>query len=405
MNEEEETFDQTILATAEKVMAERLGGKVKLGAITKRDKRYRSLMLWCPVLEAPGGTAERVIIKGITADEGKPYDPNDAQPYSPVTRLYNEWAGAQFLEGLGLTPPLSPRFYGGDHPLGFVVLEDLGEGACLADKLQGDDPAQAESFLLAYATTLGRMHAATTRKETAFATLRDGLSPRKEQEKSRLGDWYTNELAQFRAVCETLQVKLPIGFDADITTIVEAIENPGPFLAFTPGDSCPDNHRVLSDGMRLFDFEWCEYRHALIDMVYLRVPFPTCWCVNRLPDGLVDTLEAAYRTELVLGCPEAAEEGIFYKALVALCGYWTVRTIGWSLAGALEKDNDWGISSIRNRALLRLDTFLGASDQFGHLPALAGTAYDLVTKLRSLWPSETEMPLYPTFRPNVGSVA
>ena len=239
MNEEEETFDQTILATAEKVMAERLCGNVKLGAITKRDKRYRSLMLWCPVLEAPGGTAERVIIKGITADEGKPYDPNDAQPYSPVTRLYNEWAGAQFLEGLGLTPPLSPRFYGGDHPLGFVVLEDLGEGACLADKLQGDDPAQAESFLLAYATTLGRMHAATTRKETAFAMLRDGLSPRKEQEKSRLGDWYTNELAQFRAVCETLQVKLPIGFDPKIPAVDVLVDLADPEVILSTSTNNP----------------------------------------------------------------------------------------------------------------------------------------------------------------------
>jgi hypothetical protein len=398
-NEKQDSHDLSLIAAAEKAMTGTLGGAVKLGASTMRDQRYRSLMLRCPVQKAPPGTSASVILKCITSNEGKPYDPEDTQAFGSPTRLFNEWAGAQFLDSLGLKPRLSPRFYGGDRELGLVVLEDLGDGECLADVLQGDDANRAEAFLFTYVTTLGRMHAATAGKEAEFLRLRDGLSPRAETERSRIGDWLTDELPKFRAACQTLGVELASGFDADIATITEIIEDPGPFLAFTPGDSCPDNHRILPDGMRLFDFEWCEYRHALSDIVYTRVPFPTCWCVNRLPADLPDRLEAAYRAELVKGCPEAADDALFFKALVAMCGYWTTRTLGWSLAGALEKDESWGISSMRPRALLRLDTLIVASEQFGHLPALATTASHLVMKLRSLWPPETEMPLYPPFRP------
>ncbi len=394
----EESQDRPLIHAAEKAMERTLGGIVKLGENTMRDKRYRSLMLRCPVLEPRADMPGSVIVKGITADEGEPYNPSDTKPFGPPARLFNEWAGARFLNGLDLTPPLSPRFYGGDRELGFVVLEDLGDGECLADLLQGDDASRAESALFAYVTTLGRMHAATIGKEAEFALLRDGLSPRTIQERSRIGDWLTDEIPKFRAACETLGVSLHPGADTDIAAIASAIEEPGPFLAFSPGDTCPDNHRMLNDGMRLFDFEWCEYRHALIDMVYTRVPFPTCWCVNRLPAGLSGRLETAYRTELVTGCPEAADDALFSQALVALCGYWTTRTLAWSLAGALEKDETWGISSLRPRVMLRLDTLVAASEQFGRLPSLAATASALAKKLRSLWPPEAEMPLYPPFR-------
>jgi hypothetical protein len=29
-----------------------------------------------------------------------------------------------------------------------------------------------------------------------------------------------------------------------------------------------------------------RFDHALLDAAYGRVPFPTCWCVNRLPDAV-----------------------------------------------------------------------------------------------------------------------
>ena len=54
-------------------------------------------------------------------------------------------------------------------------------------------------------------------------------------------------------------------------------------LAFTPGDTCPDNDVQVADGLVLIDFEDAQWRHVVWDVAYLTVPFPSCWCSWRLP--------------------------------------------------------------------------------------------------------------------------
>ena len=41
---------------------------------------------------------------------------------------------------------------------------------------------------------------------------------------------------------------------------------PGPFLAFTHGDPAPTNNHVAGDEVRLLDFEYGGFRHALYDI-------------------------------------------------------------------------------------------------------------------------------------------
>ena len=53
-----------------------------------------------------------------------------------------------------------------------------------------------------------------------------------------------------------------------------------------------------TDRLRLIDFEFTRFGHALIDGLYPQIPFPTCWCCNVIPDGLADELTTAYRAEL-----------------------------------------------------------------------------------------------------------
>ena len=52
---------------------------------------------------------------------------------------------------------------------------------------------------------------------------------------------------------------------------------------------------------------------------------------------------------------------------------------------------------MRQRQLLRLDTFAATAEQFGHLEAIGATAREMAVRLRSLWPPEAEMLLYPPF--------
>jgi hypothetical protein len=249
---------------------------------------------------------------------------------------------------------------------------------------------------------MGRLHAVTIGHHEDFAALRQtlggGALPTPGADIR--AEWLQKDVPHFRALCEQLDVPVAAGFDEDIKAITAGLSEPGPFLAFAPGDTCPDNHRIEDDGsLRFFDFEFAGFRHALLDAAYFYLPFPTCWCVNRLPEPMVAMMETAYRRALAPGCPSALDDAIFLPALSWACGFWAVTTIHWGLEEALKADGQWGISSGRQRPPVRLGNFCRVAERAGTLPALAETARALARTLRALWEPETdEMPLYPPFR-------
>jgi hypothetical protein len=79
------------------------------------------------------------------------------------------------VNSLPADPPLSGRIYGGDRTAGLIVLEDLGEGECLADLLQGHDRARLEAGLMTYAASLGELHASTIGREAECERRRAAL--------------------------------------------------------------------------------------------------------------------------------------------------------------------------------------------------------------------------------------
>jgi hypothetical protein len=108
-------------------------------------------------LAVDGGPTASVILKAcVSNNNGYPYVDGDPAPDSAFSSLCNEWTGARLLGPLGL----GPNVYGGDRERGFCLLEDLHDGETLADKLTATDPAAATSALLAYARSLGDLHAA-----------------------------------------------------------------------------------------------------------------------------------------------------------------------------------------------------------------------------------------------------
>ena len=126
--------------------------------------------------------------------------------------------------------------------------------------------------------------------------------------------------------------------------------------------------------------------------------FPTCWCANRLPPVMVEKMENRYRTELIQACPQAQEDIVFEQALVTIFGYWLLNTLEWHLERALEEDRTWGIASARQRILARLEAFVTTTENFGHLPAVQGTAGRLLDVLRERWPETPPLPMYPAFQ-------
>ena len=404
MKTDTQAIYQPVLEAAEALMADRAGAPVRLTDPERLGgTKSRSCVLRCRVEGLQGGPST-VIVKRTLGDAGVP-EADDGTSSSPLGRLAAEWAGGRLLEGVAGGEAIARGSYGVDPAARLILLEDLGPGSCLADHLQGDHADRLEEALIRYAAGMGRLHAATIGRESEYLEMRAslGVTAPPEPTLNRVpGRWYREWMEPLLAIMVDLGVRLPVGLERELQEAAAILEDPGPFLAFTPGDTCPDNHHVSDDGtLRFFDFEFSGFQHALLDAAYLRVPFPTCWCVNRLPEPLTEAAEVAYRAELVQGCPEAGDDAIFHRALAQACALWSLTTLTTGgelgLPRVLEADGDWGIASGRQRHLLRLDTLVTATERLGHLPAVGDAAFQLRERLRARWPG-VEMPLYPPFR-------
>jgi hypothetical protein len=378
---------------AEAILAAAWGGPVRLGpGTTLRD---RVTIARFPVLAAPPGSPASVVVKEATPRDDDPYDPDATVPRSQAVRLFNDWAGLALVQTVEGRPALAPRLYGGDRAQGRIVLEDLGEGAGLDHLLLGDDPAAAAAGLRALATALGQLHTRTIGQQARYGRLRRALG---QPSPTQFHSYEVLETALAEATT-LLAVDPAPGTAADVARVIAAMRDPGPFLAYTHGDPCPDNWLLTADGLRLLDFEFGAYRHALVDGVYGRVHFPTCWCVNRLPPNLPLAMEAAYRAALVPGCPAAADDRLFSQAVVEACAYWAINTIGiHSLARLLTADIEWGVATVRQRALLRFDLVARLTAERGTLEALGATLGRIAAALHTRWPEVAPLPLYPAFR-------
>jgi thiamine kinase-like enzyme len=207
-------------------------------------------------------------------------------------------------------PLQSPRFYGGDAKLSFFILEDLGPHHNLVEPFLEGNAASAEAGVIQLATSLGKLHASTMGKSAVFENILRDLSPNAESFAHKRED-LQKLFQKFQAQLETLRISFEEPLQTELESILLTIEQPGPFLAYIHLDLCPDNVFYTNDELRLIDFEFSHFSHALIDAAYGRMMFPSCWCAGRLPDSLVSKMETAYRTELVKGCAEAQDDNVF----------------------------------------------------------------------------------------------
>jgi hypothetical protein len=127
-------------------------------------------------------------------------------------------------------------------------------------------------------------------------------------------------LRQAAAAGSTALATVDIVTDGAFTGALQAVAvmlaEPGPFLAYTHGDPCPENCCASGTTLRLIDFEFGGFRHAPLDGVGWQMAFPTSPNSQRLPSWLVDRREMVYRRALMVGCPEAADEASFQEAVL-----------------------------------------------------------------------------------------
>lgn len=385
-----------LVAAAERLLSRQAGSSIQFTRVVCLDEEEdrRNRLFRCTIENPPAGLPASLIIKQVVAEN---YQPDDVSAWDTM-RFFRDWAGAEFLSRLPGEPGHGPRFYGGDRALGFFILEDLGQDQrSLVEPLLEGTAADAESALLQYMTRLGRMHANTMGRQTEYQAILHTVNPAllavapEHDRHHQAIDWF----------CETL-TKLNIEFDssllAELHELCTHVAEPGDFAAFIHSDPCPDNVLFVNDEVRLIDYEFARFEHALVDACYPRMYFPTCWCCSRIPQPLVAQLEATYRAELVHACPDAADDQCFGQALADVCGAWLLRLAPWQLASALQEESRWGIASMRSRVLARLEAFISTATEFDLLPAYRATASQLLETLQSRWLEVEPLPVYPAFR-------
>jgi hypothetical protein len=385
------------LRAAERALATASIGPVRLELDAELGGSERSHVFRFRVGDGPPQAPRSVIAKRAAIGEDEIYDPDASGFPAPAWRLYNDWAGLQFLTQVAADTPLAPRFYAGDRAAGLIVIEDLGAGDTLADLLLGADSEGAELRAIEFSALLGRMHGLTAGKQAEFDRLRDGLAPRDKATDHYSFQWLATALHR---AADMLDVVVAPEVDRELAVLIAAIREPGPFLAYTHGDPCPDNIVHGSAGLQLLDFEFGDFRHALVDGVYSRILFPTCWSVNRLPSRIMRDMEHAYRAELSKGCSAATDDSAFSRAVVEGCAYWALTMFDWySVPQLLGESIEWGIATVQQRVLARADLLARTTEEFGYLEGLGATFRTIAARLRARLPIDADaMPLYPAFR-------
>lgn len=263
-----------------------------------------------------------------------------------------------------------------------LVMEDLGTGCSLADLLLGDDAAAAERGLVEYARSLGKLHR-TTRSDAGFA-----------DEGVHLAGDVVAATERLSAGLAGIGVSVDDHARDDLEIVALEVADPGPLLAIAHGDPCPDNTSVLADGsVALFDFEWGSRSSAMLDVAYLHLPFPSCWCANEIPAALVAEAERAYRDEF--DCTDSSFAGGLAAAAVA----WCVTTISWDVDRFAGDDVAWGIAGRRPRHLTRLRATRALCERAGRFGGFGAFTSRLEDAFAARWPEAAAgLPLYPAFR-------
>ncbi|MFE2322987.1 aminoglycoside phosphotransferase family protein [Streptomyces sp. NPDC059385] len=129
--------------------------------------------------------------------------------------------------------------------------------------------------------------------------------------------------------------------------------------ALLHGDPCPGNDLHTAGGIRFVDFEQASLGSGLMELAYLRIGFPTCWCVTSASEALLERAEHAYRTAWRAATGSEVRDG-----LADACAGWLLRgdalverarrETGDHLARIPHQDWKWGTATARQRLVHRL---------------------------------------------------
>jgi Phosphotransferase enzyme family len=288
------------------------------------------------------------------------------------------------------------------HGEGFLVLEDLGCGAAVEDVLVGDDAAAAATeALVAFARALGAMQAASVGLEAVFRSRLAEVGVDTSADRVTLaGAGLAERWARLRELpAEHAALPEMRDADADIEGVATWLAEPGPLLAMSSGDLAPQNCRLGDGSVRLLDFEEASYRHLMLDVASLRMPFCAAPCWGRLPVEVSDAMEAVLREEIGRVCPAVVDARTYASGMAAATAVWAVtRLVRLPKLLAGDEPHPMGFSR-RGQLLDTIQCAVDAAAAACTLDGLRGWFEQTMVALRGIWPGlPARQALYPTFR-------
>ncbi|WP_152360608.1 hypothetical protein [Microlunatus speluncae] len=233
----------------------------------------------------------------------------------------DEAAAAAYLgpAGGGLAPDLLAL----DPDRRILVITDLGDHPQLADALLAGDPELAERALLDWADGLGTLLARTFGGRRDYLRRRTdlGLPPSAFDPRTMLSEAWAGLDEVVRA---RLGLAAPAGFAAELDDALELFDDPEHEVV-GPSDLCPDNNLITADGVRFIDLEFAGCSPVFLEVGYVRVPFPTCWCFFEPPSELLTRAEDVIRQRLITARPGLADDAVWRRGMARATALWTVN--------------------------------------------------------------------------------
>lgn len=361
-----------------------------LGGEKRRNIVLRASAVW------PDGSIRPVIVKATRASG---YDPAASDAFE-TSGLVKEWAATALL-ARSAKAPAAPQSLGpsgwsallaADTSHGVLVFEDFGEALpTLIHPLLRGSAAEAEAALTAYAVALAQLHAATIGCRDAHNALVGSHFPATAVP-PLAHNWIDRVPRKVEAM---LGGTLP---ETEIAMIAGRLQSPGPWLALAHRDPCPDNVLIAADGTaKLLDFEFSSPGHALLDAMYWRIGFPTCWCAGTVPAPVADRIDRAYRAIVAETVPVAADDDAYRRESAVVCAAWLLGNLVWYLEDALREDTKWGISTYRSRVLHYCEAAIATARDADVLPGFRTTTSRWLGELHSKWPDTPSLAAYPAF--------
>jgi Phosphotransferase enzyme family len=364
-----------LLKAIEQSLGRTWHGDVVLEPAGERGLSGREYVHRFRVRNAPTDSPASVIVKQPR--------PGDADR----TLFFTEWACLQLLTELCAESP-APRLFCGSTDPAFVVMEDFGSGERLDNGLLGSDATRASQTLVGLLETVGSMHAATVGKRDRFdAILKEyGVKhPDSVGRRQRLYD-------AIRDALDRLALRPDPSFLDELLDIDRRASSKEQ-ETLIHGDPCPDNCQWVGDRVRLLDFEHGRFGNPYSDACYPIIHFPTCWCMGRLPDDVVEQAVEAYRRV------RSVEREQLDRGMTDASILWAWSTFaGWHMPKVLSEDHEWGLATVRQRILFRFRLVVDMLERDGRCPGIVETTRRIHEILSARWRDVADIPLYPAFR-------